>query len=81
MPTPTSSLHRVAVVRVEIREATSGDMVIRLLEVRRGRDEDALLGVVQNPDDACAVLLDWLAGLGGGGGGRLPATRRPVTTK
>jgi hypothetical protein len=75
MATPTSSLHRVAVVRVEIREATSEDMLIRLLEVRRKRGEDALLGVVQSPADACAILLDWLTGLSGSEG-RLPGDRR-----
>jgi hypothetical protein len=57
------SRHRVAVVRAELREASSGDMVIRLLEVRQGRHEDITLGVVHEPSEACAVLSRWLAGL------------------
>jgi hypothetical protein len=70
-------------VRVEIREAAMGDMLIRLLEVRDGVADDVLLGAVQRPADACAVLLSWLSAITAAndgplaGDGRLTQDRHP----
>jgi hypothetical protein len=48
----------VAVVRVEVRDGTSGELLIELIEV--GREHDRLLGRATNTADACLVLEAWL---------------------
>jgi hypothetical protein len=54
----------VAVVRVEVRDGTSGELLIELIEV--GRDCDRLLGRAANTADACRVLEAWLRNLSAG---------------
>jgi hypothetical protein len=60
-PRPDDGRHAVAVVRVEIRGRTAGELLIELIEV--GRDRDRLLGRATNTADACRVLEAWLRGL------------------
>jgi len=52
--------HHVAVVRVEIRDASTSELLIKLLEVGRERGRDRLLGWATNAPDACRVLETWL---------------------
>jgi hypothetical protein len=54
----------VAVVRVEVRGGTSGELLIELIEV--GRERDRLLGRAANMADACRVLEAWLRDLSAG---------------
>jgi hypothetical protein len=54
----------VAVVRVEVRDGTSGELLIELIEV--GRERDRLLGRAANTADACRVLEAWLRDLSAG---------------
>jgi hypothetical protein len=58
MPAPADGRHAVAVVRVEVRDGTSGDLLIELIEV--GRERDRLLGRATNTADACHVLEAWM---------------------
>jgi hypothetical protein len=58
IPGPDDERHAVAVVRVEVRDATSGELLIELIEV--GREHDRLLGRATNTADACLVLEAWL---------------------
>jgi hypothetical protein len=46
--------HAVAVIRVEVRDQTSGELLIELFEV--GREQDHLLGRGDSTTDACRVL-------------------------
>jgi hypothetical protein len=59
---PGDGYHAVAVVRVEVRDGTSGELLIELIEVSRER-RDRLLGRATNPTDACRVLETWLRDL------------------
>jgi hypothetical protein len=54
----------VAVVRVEVRDGTSGELLIELIEV--GRERDRRLGRAANMADACRVLEAWLRDLSAG---------------
>jgi len=54
----------VAVVRVEVRDGTPGELLIELIEV--GRERDRLLGRATSTADACRVLEAWLRDLAGG---------------
>jgi hypothetical protein len=54
----------VAVVRVEVRDGTSGELLIELIEV--GRERDRLLGRAATTADACRVLEAWLLDLSAG---------------
>jgi hypothetical protein len=45
-------------VRVEVRDRTSGELLIELIEV--GRERDRLLGRATTMADACQVLEAWL---------------------
>jgi hypothetical protein len=54
----------VAVVRVEVRDGTSGALLIELIEV--GRERDRLLGRAATMADACRVLEAWLRDLSAG---------------
>lgn len=58
---PDGGRHAVAVVRAEIRDGTSGELLIELIEV--GREQDRLLGRATNAADACRVLEAWLRDL------------------
>jgi len=58
---PGGGRHAVAVVRVEVRDEISGELLIELIEV--GREHDRLLGRATNTADACLVLEAWLRGL------------------
>jgi hypothetical protein len=58
---PGGGRHAVAVVRVEVRDEMSGELLIELIEV--GREHDRLLGRAANTADACLVLEAWLRGL------------------
>jgi hypothetical protein len=60
-PVPDYGRHAVAVVRVEVRDGTSGQLMIELIEV--GRERDRLLGRATNTADACRVLEAWLQDL------------------
>jgi len=60
-PMPGGGRHAVAVVRVEVRDEISGELLIELIEV--GREHDRLLGRATNTADACLVLEAWLRGL------------------
>jgi hypothetical protein len=60
-PAPGDARHAVAVVRVQVRDGTSGELMIELIEV--GRERDRILGRVTNMDDACRVLKAWLLDL------------------
>lgn len=60
-PGPDDGRHAVAVVRVEVRDRTSGELLVELIEV--GRERDRLLGRATNTADACRVLGAWLRGL------------------
>jgi hypothetical protein len=60
-PAPADSRHAVAVVRVEVRDRTSGELLIELIEV--GRERDRFLGRVTGTADACRVLGAWLRDL------------------
>ena len=51
----------MAVVRVEVRDRASGELLIELIEV--GREQDRLLGRVTGTTDACRVLETWLRDL------------------
>jgi hypothetical protein len=53
--------HAVAVIRVEVRDQTSGELLIELFEV--GREQDRPLGRVTSTADACRVLETWLRGV------------------
>jgi hypothetical protein len=59
--TPTDGRHAVAVVRVEVRDKTSGELLIELIEV--GHESDRLLGRATSTADACRVLEAWLRDL------------------
>ncbi|HEY7430146.1 MAG TPA: hypothetical protein VH641_05360 [Streptosporangiaceae bacterium] len=48
-------------MRVEVRDGTSGELLIELIEV--GRDGDQLLGRATSAADACRVLEGWLQDL------------------
>jgi hypothetical protein len=48
----------VPVVRVEVRDRTSGELLIELIEV--GQEHDRLLGRVTRTADACRVLEAWM---------------------
>jgi hypothetical protein len=60
-PAPDDGRHAVAVVRVEVRDGTSGELLIEVIEV--GRERDRLLGRATNTADACRVLEGWLRDL------------------
>ena len=60
-PAPGDGRHAVAVVRVEVRDRTSGELLIELIEV--GREHDRLLGRVTGTADACRVLEAWMLDL------------------
>lgn len=60
-PAPADGRHAVAVVRVELRDGASGELLIELIEV--GREGDQLLGRATNTADACRVLKAWLQDL------------------
>jgi len=60
-PVPADGRHSVAVVRVEVRDGTSGELLIELIEV--GREHDRPLGRATNTADACRVLEAWLRDL------------------
>jgi hypothetical protein len=60
-PMPDDGRHAVAVVRVEIRDGTKGELLIELIEV--SREHDRLLGRATNTADACRVLESWLRDL------------------
>ena len=51
-------------MRVEVRDGTSGALLIELIEV--GRERDRLLGRAANMADACRVLEAWLRDLSAG---------------
>ena len=51
----------MAVVRVEVRDRTSGELLIELIEV--GREHDRSLGRVTGISDACRVLEAWMRDL------------------
>jgi hypothetical protein len=53
----------VAVVRVEVRGGTPGELLIELIEVGPERSSDRLLGRATNAADACRVLEAWLQNL------------------
>lgn len=55
--------HRVAVIRVEVREPPERGLLIELLEVGRDRDADLLLGSATSADQLCTILRGWLAHL------------------
>ena len=61
MPGPADSRHAVAVVRVEVRDEASGELLIELIEV--GQERDRLLGRTTNTAGACQVLEAWLRDL------------------
>lgn len=65
-PGPDDGRHAVAVVRVEVRDGISGELLIELIEV--GRERDRLLGRAANAADACRVLEAWLRDLLTGSG-------------
>jgi hypothetical protein len=54
------STHRTLIVRVEVRDASSRDAVIELLEVGRSDGSDESIGWTDDPDEAAAFLLSWL---------------------
>jgi hypothetical protein len=62
-PAPADGRYAVAVVRVQVRDGTSGELLIELIEV--GREHDRLLGRVTGMADACRVLDAWLRSLSG----------------
>lgn len=55
--------HRVAVIRVEVREESTDGLLIELLEVGRMPGGDRVLGSATTPAGACRVLECWLAEL------------------
>jgi hypothetical protein len=61
----------VAVVRVEVRDRTPGELLIELIEV--GREHDRLLGRATNTADACRVLAAWLRDLSAAADREAPA--------
>ena len=58
-------------MRVEVRDGTSGALLIELIEV--GRERDRLLGRAANMADACQVLEAWLRDLSAGADREAPA--------
>jgi hypothetical protein len=63
-PVPADGHHSVAVVRVELRDGTSGEPLIELIElIEVGREHDRPLGRATNTADACRVLEAWLRDL------------------
>jgi hypothetical protein len=57
---PGGDRHAVAVVRVEVRNGTSDELLIELTEV--GQERDRLLRRAARAADACPVLEAWLPG-------------------
>ena len=58
-------------MRVEVRDGTSGELLIELIEV--GREHDRLLGRATNTAHACRVLEAWLRDLSAGADRDAPA--------
>jgi hypothetical protein len=65
MRPPETTRHKIAVVRVEVRDGPTGDLLIELLEVGREPQSDRLLGSTTGISDACRMLTTWLEGLCG----------------
>jgi hypothetical protein len=51
------------VVRVEVRDQMTRDVLIELLEVGRDPESDRLLGSTRSISEACRMLAAWLRGL------------------
>jgi hypothetical protein len=51
---------QVAVVRVEVRDAAAGSLIVDLLEVGRERGADRRIGRAADPATAGQILCDWL---------------------
>lgn len=58
-PSP-SSPHRVAVVRVEVRDPATSDIVIDVLEVAPSEPADRMLGRAYDARSAGQLLADWI---------------------
>jgi hypothetical protein len=58
--------HRIAVVRVEVREATADGFLIELLEVGPERKADLVVGRATDPVQAGVLLEGWLRKLAQG---------------
>jgi hypothetical protein len=65
MRPPETTRHAIAVVRVEVRDRPTGDLLIELLEVGREPESDRLLGSTTGISDACRMLAAWLECLSG----------------
>jgi hypothetical protein len=63
MRPPETERHKVAVVRVEIRDRAVQHLLIELLEVGQEQEADRLLGSATSAEEACRVLAAWLGQL------------------
>lgn len=55
--------HGVAVVRVEVPDSWSPEMIIEIVEVGPRPGTDRLLGRATTPDGVCLLLQQWLMAL------------------
>lgn len=55
-----SDRHRVAVIRVEVREPPDDALLIEVLEVGRLPDGDRLLGAATTTAGLCRIIERWL---------------------
>lgn len=53
--------HRVAVIRVELREPPANGLLIEVLEVGRDRVTDRPLGSATSAPELCTIIEDWLS--------------------
>jgi hypothetical protein len=53
--------HRVAVIRLEVREPPEGGLLIELLEVGRDHDRDRLVGAATSAAELCVLIDAWLS--------------------
>lgn len=63
MRSPETEQHKVAIVRVEIRDRSTQDLLIELLEVGQEQESDRPLGSTTNTREACHMLAAWLGDL------------------
>jgi hypothetical protein len=80
MRPPETTRHKIAVVRVEVRDQPTRDLLIELLEVGREPQSDRLLGSTTGISDACRMLAVWLEGLSGTTSGDTGRTDASGTT-